>query len=140
MAGARWRNVVIGGAAALGLLAAAPPEQTLHVGLRNRSGATLECHAIAGHWYGFDLGTIAAGRDMTVTVGIDPATGTISLPNSLHQPVPLQSIYCGVAGEAWRTRADLPLHRLATLAMIGAGDVRRMIVVCRMRGATLGCG
>ncbi len=105
----------------------------LHVDLVNRSSATLECHAIAGHWYGFDLGTVAAGASTELPLDLDRATGTISIPNSLKQPVPIQWIYCGRSGDAWRTRAVLPLRRLAEPATVQAA------VVCREMHAALRC-
>ena len=113
-----------------GALAAPTP---LHVDLDNRSSAILECHAIAGHWYGFDLGTIPAGARTELPLALDRATGTISIPNSLHQSVPIQWMYCGRTGDAWRTRAVLPLRRLAESVPAPAA------IVCRDMAATLHC-
>lgn len=105
----------------------------LHVDLVNRSSTVLECHAIAGHWYGFDLGTIAVGARTELPLSLDRATGTISMPNTLRQPVPIQWIYCGRSGDAWGTRAVLPLRSLEEQTSPPAA------IVCREVNAALRC-
>lgn len=95
------------------ILAATAPLVDLPTVIRNDTTSTLECHAVAGHWYGFDLGTIAPGAQARVTLGLDRRDGTVSLPNPAGARVPIQYMYCGVAGDAWHTRADLPLRRMA---------------------------
>ncbi len=117
------------GIPAVGGAAPAP----LRVDLVNRSPVPLECHAIAGHWYGFDLGTVAAGASTALPLQLDRASGTISIPNNLHQPVPIQWIYCGRSGDAWRTRAVLPLRRLAEPAAAPTA------IVCREVRRALRC-
>jgi hypothetical protein len=115
---------------ALLLIGAAPAE--LRLGITNRTGAPLECHALAGHWYGFDLGVIAPGGRGEWALGLDPANLTLSLPNTLHQPIPLQNIYCGRAQDAWRTRAELVLRQLVS-------DAHRAEVTCRAAAGSLTC-
>lgn len=105
----------------------------LHVDLVNRSSTALECHAIAGHWYGFDLGTIAVDARTPLPLSLDRATGTISMPNSLRQAVPIQWIYCGRSGDAWRTRAVLPLRSLEE------SNPPPSAIVCRDGKAALRC-
>ncbi len=134
-----WHRLAAAAAAALVLTSVLPAAwgaaapAPLHVGIVNHSAAALECHAVAGHWYGFDLGTIAAGASTELMLGLERATGTVSIPNSLHQPVPIQSIYCGRGGDAWRTRAVLPLRRLAD------SPANPVAIVCRDERAALRC-
>jgi hypothetical protein len=117
----------------LTLLAALPTHAAeLAIDVRNRAHVTLECHAVAGHWYGFDFGTIPAGATTRIVFGLDRGSGTVSLPNSLNQRLPIQYVYCGRAGDAWHTRADLPLRRLADGA-------RPAIITCRDSGAGVAC-
>lgn len=118
----------IRGAFAAGLLALATgpaaaedaaPEVTylpVHVTAENQTGGPLECQAVAGHWYSFDLGTGAVGATMTFDMAVDPMTGTVVMWNSAMDPVPIESVYCGVAGEAWDTRFTFPLRRIAETA------------------------
>lgn len=82
----------------------------------NQTGGRLECQAVAGHWYSFDLGTGAAAATMTFDMAVDPMTGTVVMWNSAMDPVPLESIYCGIAGKAWDTRFTFPLRRIAETA------------------------
>jgi hypothetical protein len=82
------------------------------VTIDNETGSALACYALAGHWYGFDLGTVPAGRPMRLPLSLQEADRTLSLPNSLGQPVPLQMIYCGTPGNAWDSRTVLDLQTL----------------------------
>ena len=114
-------------------LAAAPEPRGEPAALTvaNESSATLECHAIAGHWYGFDLGDIAADGHAVIAVSYDRSSGMATMPNARGQPIPLEYMYCGRAGDAWRTRAILPMReRLAEPAPI----------VCREQSGALHCG
>jgi hypothetical protein len=105
-----------GFALAVALLAAAPEAASagnlgaFPIAIENRTGGTLSCYATAGHWYGFDLGSVQGGGVMRLPLSLRPADGTLSLQNSLGQPVPIQMIYCGDAGRAYDTRTILDLQ------------------------------
>jgi hypothetical protein len=109
----RWRIV----AASVALLAVSPAKasQTLGpfpISIENHTSVALACYALAGHWYGFDLGTVSGGDIMRVPLSLRPADRTLSLQNSLGKPVPIQMIYCGDAGNAYDTRTVLDLQSL----------------------------
>jgi hypothetical protein len=124
-------------AAAVGLPLATPAVAAQARGpfpltIDNETGRALACYALAGHWYGFDLGTVAAGRPMRLPLSVQTADRTLSLPNSLGQPVPIQMIYCGTPGNAWDSRTVLDLQTLVMrdrhrALCTGAGAVR----ICR---------
>ncbi len=121
-------------AAGLVLLAAAAPVPRGTPGtliVRNDSGAALECHAVAGHWYGFDMGDVASGHRLTLNVFYDRASGMVAWQNDRGRLVPLQYVYCGQAGDAWRTRAFVPLRDPLQ---------RGRPVTCRDSAAGLRCG
>jgi len=107
----RWRII----AASVALLAASPATASQGLGpfpiaIENHTSGTLACYALAGHWYGFDLGTVPKGHIMRVPLSLRPADRTLSLQNSLGKPVPIQMIYCGDAGNAYDTRTVLDLQ------------------------------
>ena len=91
----------------------------VHVNAENRTGAPLECQAVAGHWYSFDLGTGTPAARMRFDMAVDPKTGTVVMYNSANDPVPIETVFCGVAGTAWETRFDFPLRSIATRAIAG---------------------
>lgn len=110
-----WRRRVI--AAWVALLVAAPATASQSLGpfpiaIENHTSAALACYALAGHWYGFDLGTVPGGHVMRLPLSLRAADRTLSLQNSLGQPVPIQMIYCGDAGNAYDTRTVLDLQAL----------------------------
>lgn len=107
------------GSAAAGDVPRAAVYLPVHVTAENRTGGPLECQAVAGHWYSFDLGTGAAGATMTFDMAVDPETGTVVMWNSEHDPVPIETVFCGIAGRAWDTRFTFPLRRVAETAEAG---------------------
>ena len=120
-------------ATATGLLSAAAPVPRgapVALTVENASPIAMECHAIAGHWYGFDFTAVAPGGLVTLRLMYDRASGMVAMLNARDQPVPLEYVYCGHVGDAWRTRAVLPMReRLAEPAAI----------VCRERLGALQC-
>ncbi len=136
----RWRTVGFVLLAALpcrvgGPGAAAAETRAMSVEVANRTGEVLHCQAIAYHWYGFDLGGIEVGGHAELKFDVDPARGMASIANAAGVPVPLQFIYCGRDGDAWRTRAVLPLRRLIE----DAGRAKPAGVDCRNEPGGLVC-
>ena len=110
-----WRRRVIAASVALLMTAPASASQSLGpfpIAIENHSSGPLACYALAGHWYGFDLGIVTDGKVMRLPLSLRPADRTLSLQNSLGQPVPIQMIYCGDAGNAYDTRTVLDLQSL----------------------------
>jgi hypothetical protein len=119
--------------AALPLMASAPvprgQPRTLIV--TNATGGALECHAVVGHWYGFDLGDVLPGARLTLAVLYDPASGMIAVENTRGRLMPLQSIYCGPGGDAWRERADVPMRQMLE---------QNKDAACHARASRIDCG
>lgn len=124
--------------ALLALQAAAPVPRGQPVTLEvvNASPDLLECHAIAGHWYGFDLGDIEAGARRPLSVLYDRPSGMIAMANAAGRAVPLQFVYCGRKGDAWRTRSILPVRVL----LDRVPPDRPGLLTCRRRPTGLDCG
>jgi hypothetical protein len=129
-----WRRRLLAAAA---VLFAAPPataSQSLGafpIAIENHASGALSCYALAGHWYGFDLGILPSGHVMRLPLSLRAADRTLSLQNSLGQPVPIQMIYCGNAGNAYDTRTILDLQSL-----IARGQ---HVTICTRAGAAPVC-
>lgn len=101
----------------------------------NATTAPLECQAEAGHWYAFDLGTAAPHASLIIALLFDPATKTVGKRNALGDVLPIETVYCGLAGHAYETRAVLPLRSL--MAKAAAGEL--VGVQCRNESAATAC-
>lgn len=128
-----WRQLIA--LAAFGLMAphalAAQNLGPFPVAIENDTAGPLACYAMAGHWYGFDLGIVPGGHVMHLPLSLRPADRTLSLQNSLGQPVPIQMIYCGVVGHAYDTRTILDLQSLIAR--------RQHVTFCTLAGALPVC-
>jgi hypothetical protein len=80
---------------------------------RNDGPARIACSAAIAHWYSFDLGEAGPGETVRATLWLDPATGEVSLLNELQDRMPVQALWCGLAGRSWATRSSVPLARRA---------------------------
>ena len=77
----------------------------------NRSDGPIECEAAVAHWYSAKIGSAAAGGSVTGALWSNPATGAVFLLNDKQERMPVQSLWCGLAGKAAMTRADVYLER-----------------------------
>ncbi len=110
-----WRRRLIAFSMALLTASPAAASQSLApfpIAIENHTSGALACYALAGHWYGFDLGVVQGGHVMRLPLSLQQADRTLSLQNSLGKPVPIQMLYCGDAGNAYDTRTVLDLQSL----------------------------
>jgi hypothetical protein len=101
----------------------------------NEGAEALECQAVAGHWFSFDLGIGAHGEKLRFDMSVDPKTGTVVMFNSMKDAVPIESVFCGINGRAWETRFVFPLRRIAEKAAIQPASH----FTCRMERETTTC-
>jgi len=79
----------------------------VEVSVMNETGGALECRAALAHWYSDDLGRIAPGAELTVTLWHDTETGVLNLMNATDDRMPVEALWCST--DAARTRLNLPL-------------------------------
>ncbi|WP_342242191.1 hypothetical protein [Inquilinus sp. OTU3971] len=99
----------------------------------NRGDGRIACGAAIAHWYSVDLGQAGPGGAVSARLWFDPAGGAVYLLNDKQDRLPVEALWCGVAGRSWATRSpiDLPHH---------AGPVAAGIVVdCAPDGGRLVC-
>lgn len=100
-------------AALAGLVAvpAAAATQSFDVTINNTGDTVLACDASIAHWYSNALGEIAPGTTLRFTLRADAGNGTVFLRNAVGDDMPVQRLWCGLKGQSWVTRAEIPLAR-----------------------------
>jgi hypothetical protein len=99
----------------------------------NQTGQAMVCTAALAHWYSQELGEAAPGVSLGVELWHDPQTGVLNVMNATDSRMPVEAIWCAVAGNvtATRTRIALPFSEGSAPAEISA--------ICREDGARLIC-
>lgn len=98
--------------------------------ITNATGGALECGASLAHWYSQDLGTVAPGVSLALTLWHDSGTGVLNLMNATDDRMPVEAVWC--ATDTARTRLDLPMTT-------GEAEAR-LHFTCRETGdAEIGC-
>lgn len=90
------------------ICAGAPPVSALSVTVENFSHAALECQVLGAHWYARPAQALPP--DGTLTLGFAVQGGVARMENGL----PVERVFCGLAGQAWPTRAEIDLTPLLT--------------------------
>ena len=109
----------------------------IHLTAENGAAETLECQAVAGHWYSFDLGTVTAASRLSFDMAVDPKTGTVVMYNGIQENQ-CRSRPCSAAlreqrlGHRLRLSAQADRCRARSLARIlpssaGAGERTRRL-------------
>lgn len=79
----------------------------VEVSVANETGDTVKCRLALAHWYSEDLGRIAPGDELTLTLWHETGTGVLNLMNATDDRMPVEALWCST--DAARTRLDLPL-------------------------------
>ncbi len=79
----------------------------------NRGPGEMVCSAALAHWYSLDLGLAAPGGRVEASLWYDPKDGTMALLNGSKDRMPVQALWCGIAGRTWATRSVIGLERRA---------------------------
>lgn len=98
----------------------------IEISIDNATGAPIDCEAALAHWYSDELGRVAAGGQLTLTLWHDSETGVLNLMNATDDRMPVEALWC--ANNTARTRLDLPIKT-------GKVDAR-LHFTCREEGGT----
>jgi hypothetical protein len=101
--------------------------------IANETAQPISCIAALAHWYSATLAEIAPGAKADIALWFDPRSGTITVLNDKQENMPIEALYCGLAGRAYATRAPIAFERQA-----GAAPGARSIA-CTTRGERLEC-
>ncbi|MFC6487170.1 hypothetical protein [Nitratireductor sp. GCM10026969] len=97
--------VIVSYPAAGGALSAWP------VTVGNEGRSAIDCKAEIAHWFSLDLAMIPPGTEGGFTLWVDDSTGTHFARNAHGEPLPVERVWCGIAGKAYVTRWTIPLDR-----------------------------
>lgn len=79
----------------------------VEISVANETDTPLDCRAALAHWYSDELGRIAPGDRLTLTLWHDGETGVLNLMNATDDRMPVEAIWC--ASDTARARLDLPM-------------------------------
>lgn len=79
--------------------------------ITNAGTGELSCTAELAHWYSELVATIAPGSTAVIDLWFAPRTGTVLLLNPMEDNMPVEALWCGIAGRAYKTRAALRTDR-----------------------------
>ncbi|MEO1986526.1 MAG: hypothetical protein ABGX47_07735 [Martelella sp.] len=79
----------------------------VEISVANETDTPLDCRAALAHWYSDELGRIAPGDRLTLTLWHDSKTGVLNLMNATDDRMPVEAIWC--ASDTARARLDLPM-------------------------------
>lgn len=88
-------------------------QHSVEIAITNTGDAGLACGAAIAHWFSEDLGHAAPGETLEFRFGYDLTSGTVFRLNDVGDEMAVQRVWCGLAGNAWPTRAEIPLERRA---------------------------
>lgn len=101
--------------------------------IANAGSHRLTCRAELAHWFSHDFAALEANRTVRLALWFDPKTGTHALRGARGEPVPIEALWCGLGGCAYRTRALIPLDPDRTARVFAAS------VACRAEGEKVFC-
>lgn len=85
----------------------------ISVTMKNASETPIACGATLAHWYSQPIGTVQPGADLRATLWQNQQTGAVYLLNQLEDRMPVERLWCGVAGKSWETRSEITFERRA---------------------------
>lgn len=77
------------------------------VDVTNKGTAPIACVAQLAHWFSTGLGTAEPGETLRIPLRLEPSTRTYVLLNVKNDHMPVEALWCGIAGKAYETRAAI---------------------------------
>ncbi|MCA0042478.1 hypothetical protein [Celeribacter litoreus] len=84
--------------------------------IENTGELPLSCTVKLAHWYSLELGLAAHGVTLSATLWSNAETGEVFFLNPIGDQMPVERLWCGLAGRSWDTRFEMPLIRRAGIA------------------------
>lgn len=90
----------------------------------NTGRESVNCQAEIAHWFSAELASIAPGRDASLDIWRDPASGGHATRNEHGEFLPVERAWCGIEGRAYVTRWQIKLSPAMPrrLTCAAAGD------------------
>lgn len=81
------------------------------VAVRNVGAAPMTCTIQLAHWYSLKLEDALPGGRTVIDLWFNPKSGTYLILNDKTDNMPVEALWCGIAGRAFETRAAIALDR-----------------------------
>jgi hypothetical protein len=79
----------------------------------NEGASRMRCEAALAHWYSLSLGEAGPGEAVRATLWLDPQSGEVAIRNQGGDRMPVEALWCGVAGDSFATRSVVALPNRA---------------------------
>ena len=83
------------------------------IDVRNTGATPLSCTIQLAHWYSMSLGEALPGGRTVIDLWFDPVNGTYLILNEALENMPVEALWCAIAGRAYQSRAPIALNRSA---------------------------
>lgn len=83
----------------------------LSLTIANDASEPITCTAEIAHWYSLNLAMAAPGTTAAIDLWFDPETGSYAALNDKDENLPVERLWCGLAGRAYATRSQIRLDR-----------------------------
>lgn len=103
------------------------------VDVTNAGTEALTCTIQLAHWYSAAIVDTAPGASAHIDLWFAPASGTYLILNDKQDNMPVESLWCGIAGRAYETRAAIALDRQSRTAPAARK------ISCSVSGSHLSC-
>lgn len=94
---------------AAGAGASAADMQAVPLTIMNAGSEPVNCQAEIAHWFSAELASIAPGRDASLDIWRDSASGGHATRNAHGEFLPVERAWCGIEGRAYVTRWQITL-------------------------------
>jgi len=99
----------------------------------NAASVPMVCIGELAHWYSAELARAAAGETALVELWFDPQSGTYTVLNDKRENMPVEALWCGLAGRSYETRGQILLERRPGKAPTA------LALTCTVRDGRLDC-
>jgi len=79
--------------------------------VRNTGAAPMTCTIQLAHWYSLTLGDTLPGGRKVIDLWFNPKSGAYLILNDKQDNMPVEALWCGIAGRAFETRTAIALDR-----------------------------
>lgn len=81
------------------------------VAVRNAGAAPITCTIQLAHWYSLNLADALPGGGTVIDLWFNPKSGAYLILNDKTDNMPVEALWCGIAGRAFETRTAIELDR-----------------------------
>lgn len=79
--------------------------------VRNVGAAPMACTIQLAHWYSLSLADALPGGRTVIDLWFEPKSGAYLILNDKQDNMPVEALWCGIAGRAFETRTAIELDR-----------------------------